>query len=321
MVDKVVGLADDGSEKLMIKHGEFRKFVESNIADDTKVLNCEKVNETFKNGNEYILKTLEDNTFLNMSMITSVIESQQLMPEALDTLCKVSSSLCINAFRIRNLCSLFNPNVTEKKIIKPYDIRKLTEEFTTSVHDTLPVSMCENVIFRNNIKKDVFCDKDVSKITMILINLVLNAIIHSHSVNNQVEIILNRIAKTDNKIALSVVDYGVGVDLRKINDFMTRKSDELITGCGKVRVYSGSGLIVCQKLANEIGAKIYVSNFPEGGAVFSLVFDACDPKMIEGKKHTTISDYIGQKQSSLITDEDKRLIYLVFHGGIYDNNI
>lgn len=143
---------------------------------------------------------------------------------------------------------------------------------------------------------------------------------HSHSVNNQVEIILNKISNGDS-IALSVVDYGIGVDLRKLNDFMTRKTEELSSGSGMIRTYSGCGLIVCQKLALEIGAKIYVSNFPNGGAVFTLVFDAYDEEKLKIETHTTISDYVGLKQCSILSDEDKRLIYLVFNGGFYDNNL
>lgn len=143
MVDKIIGFAADGSEKHIIKHGEFRRFVESSIADDELVLDCKEAENVFKNCNEYMIKLVEDNAFLVMGMINSVIENQQLKPESLDTLCKINSSLCNTAFRVRNLCNLFcSDDCIENRNIKPYNIRQMVQEFTDSIHDTLPVSMC-----------------------------------------------------------------------------------------------------------------------------------------------------------------------------------
>ena len=63
------------------------------------------------------------------------------------------------------------------------------------MHNCLPVSMCRNISLRNNVRNDLYASINQTGLTHILVNLLVNAFVHSHSENRKVDIILNSFKK------------------------------------------------------------------------------------------------------------------------------
>ena len=98
--------------------------------------------------------------------------------------------------RLRNLCELtqgkYGINLKTRNSV---EISAFLNEFVKTVHNCLPVSMCRNISLRNNVRNDLYASINQTGLTHILVNLLVNALVHSHSENRKVDIILNSFKK------------------------------------------------------------------------------------------------------------------------------
>ncbi|MFR8403974.1 MAG: sensor histidine kinase [Monoglobus pectinilyticus] len=251
---------------------DLRLFLLKNFHNKKYILSCDSRKSVFENDIEYIIKLIEDNTYMIRDMINSVIKYEELKPESLDILHKVNASMGTTYLRLRNLCELLMSK-NEAALYKKTKVSlvKYMNEFINTVHNNLPVTVSKNIHLRNNMRSEVLVSVDITRLTHILVNLLVNSIVHSHSENGRVDIIVNNFSN-ENTVAVSVEDYGIGVDIEKIKSFLNRDNISIFgKNNGLLRSYKGYGLIVCQKLASSMNGKILVSNIKEGGSVFSLI--------------------------------------------------
>lgn len=272
MKEPVKELCIDEKGKLSAKN--LRAFLSDNLKNEKLVLYVGAFDSTFENDIDYIVKLIEDNTYYVRNLLQLLIESEDLKPDNVDIIYKVSSSMGTTYLRLRNLCELTQGKYgINLKTRNPVEISAFLNEFIKTVHNCLPVSMCRNITLRNNVRSDLYASINQTGLTHILVNLLVNALVHSHSENRKVDIILNSFQK-ENVITISVVDYGIGVNLKKIRAIMERNVNDVFGGSKNLlRSYKGYGLLVCQKLAGNMDGKILVSNIKEGGSVFSLVLN------------------------------------------------
>lgn len=272
MKEPVKELCIDEKGKLSAKN--LRAFLSDNLKNEKLVLYVGAFDSTFENDIDYIVKLIEDNTYYVRNLLKLLVESEDLKPDNVDIIYKASSSMGTTYLRLRNLCELTQGKYgINLKTRNPVEISAFLNEFIKTVHNCLPVSMCRNITLRNNVRSDLYASINQTGLTHILVNLLVNALVHSHSENRKVDIILNSFQK-ENVITISVVDYGIGVNLKKIRAIMERNVNDVFGGSKNLlRSYKGYGLLVCQKLAGNMDGKILVSNIKEGGSVFSLVLN------------------------------------------------
>lgn len=272
MKEPVKELCIDEKGKLSAKN--LRAFLSDNLKNEKLVLSVGAFDSTFENDIDYIVKLIEDNTYYVRNLLKLLVESEDLKPDNVDIIYKASSSMGTTYLRLRNLCELaqgkYGINLKTRNSV---EISAFLNEFVKTVHNCLPVTMCRNITLRNNVRSDLYASINQTGLTHILVNLLVNALVHSHSENRKVDIILNSFQK-ENVITISVVDYGIGVNLKKIRAIMERNVNDVFGGSKNLlRSYKGYGLLVCQKLAGNMDGKILVSNIKEGGSVFSLMLN------------------------------------------------
>lgn len=289
----------DNSTSGNIKDGKMsvknlRSLLDRNINNNDVVLSCESLDLVFNSNIDFIMKLIEQHFLFVNGLIDYTINNEMFKPESLDSLHKVTSSQSVTYLRIRNLCIMFESE--QKKIpIKNnhININEYLGEFESSIHETLPIFMSRNIKVKNYIKKPVYVSAWASEVTHILINLLSNALIHSHNEENKVDVISNNLEK-EGYIAISVIDYGVGVDLEKLHMIMNRNVKEYYDNKSSFKKYKGCGLAVCQKLAKNMDGKILVFNSDNCGAVFTLLIKTKElkiaPQLSDGKKSCSLID-------------------------------
>lgn len=299
-IEKNKLLIDDG-EYTKIKKSDFRKFIDDLTETKNVCLNCERVDSVFNRKNNLIVKTAEDILYPAVNLQNDYINTHVLSDDDLRQLSKVVGAISKAVFAMRNLDELVRPSEDYKEIIRSStDMRGLLEEYVGYVRTIMPEAAYGSVELKCNIKKSINARINPTEFVMVLSNLVINALTHSHAVKNRVEIILNHVK---DKVAVSVLDYGRGVDLKKIHTVMKNKIDNLISGAYEPVKYKGCGLIVCQKLVGYMGGKILVANYPGAGAVFTILLDAPE----ETRNVFMLSDYVVPKVRF-----DKQWVFMAF---------
>ncbi len=111
---------------------------------------------------------------------------------------------------------------------------------------------------------------DYARITQVLVNLFSNAIKFS-PVGGRIQVEISDAELPDGSPALqcSLSDQGIGIPEHELATIFDRFSQ----GSSTKRSSSGTGLglTICRELINLHGGKIWASNRPEGGAVFTFM--------------------------------------------------
>lgn len=154
----------------------------------------------------------------------------------------------------------------------PLDVKDLLKRYCEHIGDFVKTYAAGKVVFRNNIRKDAYINVNARQFTIILMNLIVNALIHSHSPSNRVDVILNRICDNQ-KITVTVLDYGIGIDPPKLKKIISDRV-RLLTSGEDYKTSKRIGLIVAAQLAEKMNGELIASNYPGAGAEFTVVFDA-----------------------------------------------
>lgn len=256
--------------KLSVK--DFGSYLSKNVSNKSIMLNSKYANRIFDNISEIIIKNDEDYFYCVRDRYRYLIKNENLSPEGLDLIYKSYAETGDKVIRTRNLVELEKDRTANSLKLNPIDIYVFMQSFYNELNNILPVDLCKNIKLRSGIRKEVYCAVDTTCLTHILANLVLNALIHSHSPDNRIDIVINRLRNCNNT-AVSVIDYGIGVDIDNIHNIINHRVNEYSSGSLSFRSYKGFGLLVCQRLADLLGGKIIVSNIEGGGAAFSLMLD------------------------------------------------
>lgn len=294
-----MAINNDSAVTAVVK-SEFRKHIQQISALDSSLLNCPNINQVLNESHEYYelsSSNMADSvTEMTDTIIADGIINRNLNPQDIvRMLSAIKSAVNSYAFRTRCFGEMIDSGKFPGSIVRERtDMRDLLDGYISCLNKYIPVEPCYNVTVKNNIKGRIHVRINPTEFIIVLTNLVLNALMHAHSASNRVDIILNRF---DDKAAVSVLDYGRGVDLEKIH-YIMKNNVELLAN--RRFIHKGCGLIVSQKLAERMNAKIFVSNYPFAGAAFTIVLD---------EDKTTNNTYLSDSVSPQIYF-DKEIIIL-----------
>lgn len=286
-----------------IKDGEFREAIERLAETGAARLNIEEVKDINIDRTKLLVKSSADSALSVMKDVDRLRSKYAGIPEAEILLDRIVKTVCSGTLAAENLCEIIKDNTPDNIKKQSIEMRRMLKEFVVYVMRSVPKALDADVVFRSNVRKDVFVSVRATELSLILTNLVVNALEHAHSASNRVEIILNRICGK-RKVAISVLDYGVGVDIEKIRSIIIKKANDIRIGYDYQETYNCCGLIACIKIAERMGAEILVSNYPGAGAVFTVLLDAdMNPSV---PRITRFSD----KQRMERETFEERLIYI-----------
>ena len=117
---------------------------------------------------------------------------------------------------------------------------------------------------------------DPMLIEQVLMNLLENAVVHAHGMEN----LWLRVWLKGNKAVFSVEDDGCGIApdrIERLFSGMLDRESHVDTG----RSNMGIGLSVCRTIIRAHGSEIYGKNRPGGGAVFSFALDMEEKNYVE----------------------------------------
>lgn len=138
-----------------------------------------------------------------------------------------------------------------------------------ALNNSKSVANQKNIVFEINIPSDlpkVIADKE--KTAWVITNIISNAIRYS---NENSKIVISA-SKMKNKVALSIRDFGSGIE----SQYISRVFDRYFTVPGTNKEGSGLGLTLSKEFVEAQGGEIYVESEFGVGSVFSLILNAKD---------------------------------------------
>ena len=269
---KSIGCMDENGD---ISAMQLRQFLEKNLDDRDSVLNSPYANMRFQNNSEIASKIVEDTNLSAMELINHILEIEDFSADGLDSMSKLINTLGTSVLHVRNVSVLNSTEKLDNNEFAYVDLNSFIKEFCDYLDSVLPVNMFRNIHIVNGTRKELMCAAEPGCLTLILVNLVHNALIHGHSDDRRIDIVLNRIRKS-NRVAVSVVDRGVGLDTDKMYRIMENGLVKYGNGFGRLRSYGGCGLLVSQKMAKMMCGNIMFGNVDGGGASFTVLLNTPD---------------------------------------------
>ncbi len=271
-----------------------KQFLESNYMNRDTVFYSRFAKMRFADSNSIVSKMAEDCFFYVKSLTDIILRIEDLSPKGRDILSKLTNA-CGTAFiGFRNLSELTYTGKSGELSLRYIELKEFVSKFVKALNTLLPADLCENIRIVNGARNDLICAAEQSSLTLILINFLRNALIHSRTVDNRIDIVVTRQSK--NKCAaVSVIDYGTGIDREKMYRAIESGIINYGNGFGGFKNYNGCGLLACQKLAELMGAKILMTNVSGGGAMFTVML--CDPQVVEKYGYNIIRDKASETNS------------------------
>lgn len=299
----------------LISDAEIRNYAQDIANSKGSRLACKTANKLDTPFMICFIKNADDCVESINDRVNTVLKWKVFDEEEITTLESISLVAIGHAYNTVNLCQLFKAESLGYKINTSVELRGTLKDYLKFISKVLPNKNFGTVVFRSNVRKDVYVKAHATELTMILINLITNGLKHGHSGSKRVDVILNRVCN-NTKAAITVLDYGTGIDIAKVNRMMKEKVDKLLNGDDSERPYKGVGLLVCQKLAEKMGAQICMSNHPDAGAVFTILLDTTEDKKID---LTLLGDAERRESEKEKLDlYNKKLIYMALSNMLLD---
>ena len=267
---KSIGCMDENGD---VSAARLRQFLEKNLDNRDMVLNSTYANMRFEDSSQILAKVVETNNSFAMDLVNHVLDIENFSAEGLDAMSKLINVLGASVLQVRNISALNSVQKTNE--FAYVDLVSFIKEFIDYLESVLPVDMFRNIRIVNGTRKELICAAEPGCLTLILVNLVHNALTHGHSDDRRVDIVLNRIRKS-NRVAVSVVDYGMGLNIDKMYQIMENGLVKYGNGFGKIRNYGGCGLLVSQRMAKMMCGNIMFGNVDGGGASFTVLLNTPD---------------------------------------------
>ncbi len=121
------------------------------------------------------------------------------------------------------------------------------------------------ITLKSKTKKDYTVYADKNMVQSILRNLIANAIKYTPA-HGEIRI---QTAKEGNYVAITVVDTGVGMDDKTLQNLFSNRDKVISQGISNETGY-GLGLILCKEFVELNGGKLYVESRPERGSSFTF---------------------------------------------------
>lgn len=299
----------------LVSDAEIRNYAQDIANSEGSRLACKSADKLDTPFMICFIKNADDCVESINDRVNAVLKWKVFDEEEITTLESISLVAIGHAYNTVNLCHLFKAESLGYNIKTPVELRGMLKDYLKFISKVLPNKNFGTVVFRSNVRKDVYVNAHATELTMILINLITNGLKHGHTDSKRVDVILNRVCN-NTKAAITVLDYGTGIDVEKINRMMKDKVDKLLNGDDSERPYKGVGLLACQKLAEKMGAQICMSNHPDAGAVFTILLDTTEDKKVD---LTVLGDAERMESEKEKLDlYNKKLIYMALSNMLLD---
>ncbi|MFA6277133.1 MAG: tetratricopeptide repeat protein [Pedobacter sp.] len=152
-----------------------------------------------------------------------------------------------------------------KPIIEKFDVQLCAQEVVNSLHAT---AAQKNITIVNEIKSGSICLADMNMTSLVLRNLISNAI--KFTAKN--ETIKLSSMSVNNMISIAVIDNGVGLLKNQVENFNNSGYQEI----GKSKLGTnkekgtGIGLVLCQTFTTLMKGSLHVESEENKGSVFTL---------------------------------------------------
>ncbi len=291
-------LTDDGKVSSVALRGCIQSAVENKMFAFDGV--CPKLR--FTDMGDFVMKDFEDSFFEAHDTYEYILENEKLSRNGQSVIQRSMSSLGGFYLRARNLTELSHTAGIDNMKLEPIDLAEYAAQFVEYLRSLFPDKAGKAIRLVRGTRKSLMCAAERTMLTLILVNFVHNALRHSRSEDGRIDIAVSRLGKY-NRAALSVIDYGIGVDVKKLRGVMERNIVRAEGGFIRLRKYQGCGLIACGRMADALGGNIMVGNVAGGGAIFSLIMP--DPGEIRDRVPLSMSDVPAD------AGPDKKLIKIV----------
>lgn len=192
----------------------------------------------------------------------------------------------------------------EKITFNLHTLLKETAENIQSLYPDKPIELIIDI----DPKIDQPIVGDAFRIKQILSNLISNAYKFTQQGSITLRARIRKNSKNENLLTLSVIDTGIGVEKEKqkiIFEEFTQADNDTEKKYGG----SGLGLTISKKLANLLGANLFLESKPGKGSTFSLSF----PVIFSNQKLQEPPVKIEPKnkaQNAIVIDDDLALLHL-----------
>lgn len=247
-----------------------REFLERGCVNHKMRLSSAYSKFDFKINNGMYSSIAENHLAFNRNILESIVKNEDLTLDGLKSIAAIISSDSMYSLKVHNTEALERRG--ESLNMKPLNMNGFMKSFYGYLGEALPRSVFDGINFINTTRKDILCVTDRFSVSLILINLIHNALIHSRSTDNRVDIVLGRLNR-GRMFAVSVVDYGIGVDVGYLKTCI--ESGVVRRGANRAGIGENKacGLLTSVKLAEMLGGAIIAGNH-DGGAVFTLLLDS-----------------------------------------------
>lgn len=189
---------------------------------------------------------------------------------------KLGSSIETNARNSLNVVNrLLDWAISLKKNNPVISVINIKSLFDIVIHDLSEQIDSKGIKVKYKIKKESWVSEQESVI-IIIRNLVQNAVKYSYPDG---EIILSSEVINNEKLSISIIDNGVGVENALLGVLMPREKTISTPGTNNEKGL-GLGLTICLELSNRIRSQIFVSKNRNRGSIFSLLIDSSHSKQL-----------------------------------------
>ncbi|WP_417362266.1 hybrid sensor histidine kinase/response regulator [Galbibacter sp.] len=192
----------------------------------------------------------------------------------------------------------------EKIIFNLHTLVKETAENIQSLYPDKPIELIIDI--DPNIDQPIV--GDAFRIKQILSNLVSNAYKFTQQGSITIRARIRQNSQKENILTLSVIDTGIGIEKKKqsiIFEEFTQADNDTEKKYGG----SGLGLTISKKLANLLGANLFLESKPGKGSTFSLSFPAIysNQKLQDPAKENQHNNIA---HNAIVIDDDLALLHL-----------
>lgn len=192
----------------------------------------------------------------------------------------------------------------EKIIFNLHTLVKETAENIQSLYPDKPIELIIDI----DPKIDQPLVGDAFRIKQILSNLISNAYKFTQQGSITIRARIKQNSQKEKLLTLSVIDTGIGIEKEKQNiifeEFTQAENDTEKKYGG-----SGLGLTISKKLANLLGANLYLESKPGKGSAFSLSFPAVFSNQ-KLQEPAVITQHNNTAHNAIVIDDDLALLHL-----------
>lgn len=192
----------------------------------------------------------------------------------------------------------------EKIIFNLHTLVKETAENIQSLYPDKPIELIIDI----DPKIDQPLVGDAFRIKQILSNLISNAYKFTQQGSITIRARIRQNSQKEKLLTLSVIDTGIGIEKEK-QDIIFEEFTQAENDTEKKYGGSGLGLTISKKLANLLGANLYLESKPGKGSAFSLSFPAIFSNQ-KLQEPAVVTQHTNTAHNAIVIDDDTALLHL-----------